>query len=513
MKRLIFITSLLFSVSLSSQTFTEIFSNDKYTVSKFSDNVPETVIVESENSDTIWVSYMEDLNLSNNKILALDNDLNIISSITYNHPPSIINFMRYKINDKFYGLYYTNYDVYKWDTLQFKCFDKNGNIVIDKPLWVNNNDDTLWINNSFQIMKLSNNNFFLIANANPPNVYNIPGSSAVKFILFDTLGNIINTKTYPLATDCNEMKMCEVGDKIIIDKVPLSLSELPTGVFSTYGMSIINRETLEIEDSIPRSPVVEPDQLKFITFVHYRLEGINDSIFAGIMSPGGRLRLHLFNKNNKQITNRIEYIVEGGDSVYSTSQNSFQAEIDGDFYNPSKRFSFLNHDSIYTCYFVNLNGQKYLELLNFSSSGNLNFTYRFSFAPTRHLDLRGIKATKDGGVVVSFFGRTPSERISLLLKFHPDGLVNLADIETGDKETIKVYPNPARDYINVDIESTNFKQSDIELFDMQGKLVKNAKLKSKQGNRINVSNLNAGAYTYNVSINGKTISGKVIVGK
>lgn len=117
MKRLIFITSLLFSVSLSSQTFTEIFSNDKYTVSKFSDNVPETVIVESENSDTIWVSYMEDLNLSNNKILALDNDLNIISSITYNHPPSIINFMRYKINDKFYGLYYTNYDVYKWDTL------------------------------------------------------------------------------------------------------------------------------------------------------------------------------------------------------------------------------------------------------------------------------------------------------------------------------------------------------------------------------------------------------------
>ena len=48
---------------------------------------------------------------------------------------------------------------------------------------------------------------------------------------------------------------------------------------------------------------------------------------------------------------------------------------------------------------------------------------------------------------------------------------------------------------------------------MQGKLVKKAKLKSKQGNRINVSNLNAGAYTYNVSINGKTISGKIIVGK
>ena len=95
----------------------------------------------------------------------------------------------------------------------------------------------------------------------------------------------------------------------------------------------------------------------------------------------------------------------------------------------------------------------------------------------------------------------------------PNGFIGLVNIETGEKETIKVYPNPARDYINVDIEASNFKQSDIELFDMQGKLVKKEKLKSKLGNRIGVSNLNAGAYTYNVSLNGKTISGKVIIGK
>ena len=54
----------------------------------------------------------------------------------------------------------------------------------------------------------------------------------------------------------------------------------------------------------------------------------------------------------------------------------------------------------------------------------------------------------------------------------PNGFIGLVNIETGEKETIKVYPNPARDYINVDIQSTNFKQSDIELFDMQGKLVR-----------------------------------------
>ncbi|MFA6705423.1 MAG: T9SS type A sorting domain-containing protein, partial [Bacteroidales bacterium] len=71
----------------------------------------------------------------------------------------------------------------------------------------------------------------------------------------------------------------------------------------------------------------------------------------------------------------------------------------------------------------------------------------------------------------------------------------------------------AKDFINVDIEATNFKQSEIELFDIQGKLVKKAKLNSKKANRIDVSNLNSGAYTYNVMLNGKTISGKVIVGK
>lgn len=48
---------------------------------------------------------------------------------------------------------------------------------------------------------------------------------------------------------------------------------------------------------------------------------------------------------------------------------------------------------------------------------------------------------------------------------------------------------------------------------MQGRIVKPAKLNAKQGNRVDVSSLSAGAYTYNVSLNGKTIRGKIIIGK
>ena len=58
-----------------------------------------------------------------------------------------------------------------------------------------------------------------------------------------------------------------------------------------------------------------------------------------------------------------------------------------------------------------------------------------------------------------------------------------------------------------------YKSRTTELIDMQGRIVKTAKLKAKQGNRIDVSSLSAGAYTYNVSLNGKTISGKIIIGK
>ena len=59
----------------------------------------------------------------------------------------------------------------------------------------------------------------------------------------------------------------------------------------------------------------------------------------------------------------------------------------------------------------------------------------------------------------------------------------------------------------------DYKSRTTELIDMQGRIVKSAKLKAKQGNRIDVSSLSSGAYTYNVSLNGKTISGKIIIGK
>jgi hypothetical protein len=322
------------------------------------------------------------------------------------------------------------------------------------------------------------------------------------------MANILKTKTYPLKTNNNLMSVCEIDNNIIVSKWFYG-NPPPSGVFSTLGMTILNKENLEVVDSILPIPYCDtlPDGYILDWCVGYhRIGQINDSIFAGKLICNGKPEIHIINKNTKETIHFFRYFVEGADT-----NDDISAEDDGDHSNRFGAFAFTNPDSIYTYYFVN----SCLEILNFGIFGNINFTYRFTFNNLRYPQLRGLKATKDGGLILSAFGTSANtlKRASWLIKFKPTGLINLTNIETGEKETIKVYPNPAKDYIYVDIEATNFDKGEIELFDMQGKLLKRAKLNAKQGNRVDISNLNAGAYSYNVSLNGKTISGKIIIGE
>ena len=184
MKKLILIIFICFAVNINAQTYDSIYSNDKYKVTEFSDNIPETILLDNDD-DTIWISYLEDLNYANCRIIALDNNLNIISNTLINYTPSVANMVNYKINDKFYGIYYT--DAFYKDTLQFRCFDRNGNIVVDKPLWERNNEDTLWFHNRFTIKRLSDNTIFLISNVDYPSNTSNTGTStsAVKLFIID----------------------------------------------------------------------------------------------------------------------------------------------------------------------------------------------------------------------------------------------------------------------------------------------------------------------------------------
>ncbi len=179
---------------------------------------------------------------------------------------------------------------------------------------------------------------------------------------------------------------------------------------------------------------------------------------------------------------------------------------------------FVNEDSIFFVYqLIDANPYNYasngIEIFNFKIDGSLNYRYTFNdYQPNLRREINGVTATRDGGVIVDVSSTINYDiSNSWLLRYSHNGNLDLLNIETKEKETINLYPNPAKNYVCVDIEATNFSKAEIELFDMQGKLVKRAKLSAMQGNRVDVSNLNAGAYTYNISLNGKTISGKVII--
>ena len=93
----------------------------------------------------------------------------------------------------------------------------------------------------------------------------------------------------------------------------------------------------------------------------------------------------------------------------------------------------------------------------------------------------------------------------------PNGYNSILNLETKEKVNINVYPNPAKDYINVDFDTKNFSKGEIHLFDMQGKLVKKAKLKTQKGNRVDISSLKAGSYSYNIILNGNAFGGMIII--
>jgi len=64
---------------------------------------------------------------------------------------------------------------------------------------------------------------------------------------------------------------------------------------------------------------------------------------------------------------------------------------------------------------------------------------------------------------------------------------------------IKIYPNPASEYVLVDLQSDQVKSAVVEMYDLQGKLVYNNKYDAMEGpNRIELSGLNSSQYILRV---------------
>ncbi|WP_294234893.1 M28 family peptidase [uncultured Chryseobacterium sp.] len=75
-------------------------------------------------------------------------------------------------------------------------------------------------------------------------------------------------------------------------------------------------------------------------------------------------------------------------------------------------------------------------------------------------------------------------------------------------ESVNVYPNPAKDYLNVELPK-HIKNFRLEIADMNGRLLSN----HENETRVNVSGLSNGAYMVTVKADGKTAVRKIIIGK
>ncbi|GEN74500.1 M20/M25/M40 family metallo-hydrolase [Chryseobacterium hagamense] len=82
------------------------------------------------------------------------------------------------------------------------------------------------------------------------------------------------------------------------------------------------------------------------------------------------------------------------------------------------------------------------------------------------------------------------------------------EIRQNPLESIKVYPNPAKDYLQVEVPET-VKNFNLELSDMSGRLILNRQNETK----INVSGLIDGTYLVTLKSDGKTAMRKVIIAK
>jgi len=82
----------------------------------------------------------------------------------------------------------------------------------------------------------------------------------------------------------------------------------------------------------------------------------------------------------------------------------------------------------------------------------------------------------------------------------------LSDIYENEIEQIKVYPNPASNFIKIDVNDDAF----IKIFDVNGKLVKSENIK-RDNNRVDVSDLNVGIYTLLINCNNKIAVSRTII--
>lgn len=91
-------------------------------------------------------------------------------------------------------------------------------------------------------------------------------------------------------------------------------------------------------------------------------------------------------------------------------------------------------------------------------------------------------------------------------------VVNATEETIDIKLSVSVFPNPATDYLTLEVKDTDYSKLRFQLFDMQGKLIKNEKIAGSQTS-IAMSNLVPAMYFIKVTQKNKELKSFKIIKK
>lgn len=115
----------------------------------------------------------------------------------------------------------------------------------------------------------------------------------------------------------------------------------------------------------------------------------------------------------------------------------------------------------------------------------------------------------------TFYGVYQDRKVNLVDENTTVYDATLSTVESDlENKNIKIFPNPTSDFIAIQIGRLNLQDLNIEMYDMQGKLIQEKTLKSGQTiGYFDIQTLYSGTYLIKISTNNMSLTRKVIVEK
>lgn len=140
------------------------------------------------------------------------------------------------------------------------------------------------------------------------------------------------------------------------------------------------------------------------------------------------------------------------------------------------------------------------------------------FQAQQTINAAGLNATGSGGSSsysvgqIDYSSKGANNQITEGVQ-QPYEIVNLAVSENGNEEkNISLYPNPVKEVLFVDFNQEKFSNSTYQLYDAQGKLIKNGNFNQKK-NELNFSSLPASIYIIRIFSDNKIVKTFKIIKK